>query len=81
MPQDILILAVKCHDAERSFRNASPALSGIGHMAWLVIVLALWEGSHSSNGLKQVKGLNQVNCSRHLAVLRHHGIVAVHRQG
>jgi ArsR family transcriptional regulator len=47
----------------------------------LQIVHTLREGPLNVTSLAKVIGVNQANLSRHLAVLRHIGLVSVQRQG
>lgn len=53
----------------------------MSHTVRLEIVHTLQDGPKSVTALAQALELNQPTLSRHLAVLRSAGVVAVHRQG
>jgi ArsR family transcriptional regulator len=63
------------------FEMQAQLCQAMGHAARLEIVHILQNGPQHVSGLVQAMGLSQATLSRHLAVLRHHGMVEVQRQG
>ncbi len=53
----------------------------LSHVARLEIIQILRDGPQSVNILAQTMGLSQNTLSRHLAVLRHYGLVIAQRNG
>jgi ArsR family transcriptional regulator len=63
------------------FEMQAQLCQAMGHAARLEIVHILQDGSQHVSSLAQAMGLSQATLSGHLAVLRHHGMVEVQRQG
>jgi len=63
------------------FREWARILKILGNEARLMIVARLKEGECSVGELTRLVGLDQSTVSKHLAVLRAHGIVGDRRQG
>lgn len=63
------------------FEMQAQLCQAMGNAARLEIVHILQDGPQSVNSLAQAMGISQAALSRHLAVLRHHGLVRAQRQG
>ncbi len=65
----------------QDYREWARVLKALGNEARLMIVDRLNEGECSVGELTRLVGLDQSTVSKHLTVLRNHGIVADRRQG
>jgi len=65
----------------QDYREWARLLKALGNEARLMIVDRLNEGECSVGELTRLVGLDQSTVSKHLTVLRSHGIVADRRQG
>ena len=63
------------------FRAQARLMKALGNEARLMIVDRLSEGECSAGDLTRMVGLDQSTVSKHLAVLRAHGIVEDRREG
>jgi DNA-binding transcriptional ArsR family regulator len=63
------------------FRSQARLMKALGNEARLMIVDRLSEGECSAGDLTKMVGLDQSTVSKHLAVLRAHGIVEDRREG
>jgi DNA-binding transcriptional ArsR family regulator len=63
------------------FRSQARLMKALGNEARLMIVDRLGEGECSAGDLTRMVGLDQSTVSKHLAVLRAHGIVEDRREG
>ena len=63
------------------FRAQARLMKALGNEARLMIVDRLSEGECSAGDLTKMVGLDQSTVSKHLAVLRAHGIVEDRREG
>ena len=62
-------------------RNQAAVLKALGHESRLLIVHRLGEGDCGVGELVELVGSDQSTVSKHLAVLRLHGLVADRRKG
>lgn len=63
------------------FRKQAQVLKALAHESRLKIVNRLYEGETSAGELTRLVGSDQTTVSKHLAILRAHGIVEGRRQG
>ena len=63
------------------FRAQARLMKALGNEARLLIVDRLGDGECSAGALTKLVGLDQSTVSKHLAVLRAHGIVEDRREG
>jgi ArsR family transcriptional regulator len=64
-----------------NFRAQARLMKALGNEARLMIVDRLGDGECSAGALTKLVGLDQSTVSKHLAVLRAHGIVEDRREG
>jgi DNA-binding transcriptional ArsR family regulator len=67
--------------ARESYRRQAQVLKALANDSRLMIVDRLSEGACSAGELTRVVGTDQSTVSKHLAVLRAHGIVEDRREG
>lgn len=64
-----------------SYRDQARVLKALANEARLMIIDRLMEGECTAGGLTEIVGLDASTVSKHLAVLRAHGIVEDRREG
>ena len=69
------------HSAQGSFRRQAQIMKALANESRLKIVSRLARGECSVGGLTELVGSDRTTVSKHLAVLRAHGIVADRRAG
>jgi ArsR family transcriptional regulator len=63
------------------FKKQAQVLKALAHESRLMIVDRLYEGEASAGELTLLVGSDQTTVSKHLAILRAHGIVESRREG
>jgi len=63
------------------FKKQAQVLKALAHESRLMIVNRLHEGDASAGELTKLVGSDQTTVSKHLAILRAHGIVESRRKG
>ena len=63
------------------FKKQAQVLKALAHESRLMIVDRLYKGEASAGELTDLVGSDQTTVSKHLAVLRAHGIVESRREG
>lgn len=64
-----------------AYKREARVLKALAHESRLMIIDRLGEGECSAGELVELIGMDQSTVSKHLAVLRHHGIVDDRREG
>ena len=64
-----------------TFKREARVLKALAHESRLMIIDRLGEGECTVGELVDLIGMDQSTVSKHLAVLRHHGIVDDRREG
>ena len=64
-----------------AYKREARVLKALAHESRLMIIDRLGQGECSAGELVELIGMDQSTVSKHLAVLRHHGIVDDRREG
>jgi len=67
--------------AREAYKREARVLKALAHESRLMIIDRLGEGECTAGELVDLVGMDQSTVSKHLAVLRHHGIVDDRREG
>lgn len=67
--------------SKQVFKKQAQVLKALAHESRLMIVDRLYEGEASAGELTELVGSDQTTVSKHLAILRAHGIVESRREG